>query len=126
MRGRPRDYDPEKLLPPLKAIWLAALQPCGERLKACLPEWVPAYEADQRRLDADVRESLLAASRATLDRLLIPVRVAPRRRATTRPGSWLRQSIPIRTEWTEHPPGFLEMDTVALCGGALEIGRAHV
>ena len=59
VRGRPKDYDPDKLLPPLKAIWLTALQPCGERLKACLPEWLPAYEADQRRLDADVRASLL-------------------------------------------------------------------
>ena len=38
VRGRPKDYDPDKLLPPLKAIWLAALQPCGERLQACLPE----------------------------------------------------------------------------------------
>ena len=44
VRGRPRDYEPEKLLPPLKAIWLAALPPCGERLQACLPEWLPAYE----------------------------------------------------------------------------------
>jgi hypothetical protein len=33
--GRPREYSPEKILPPLKAIWLAALQPCGVRLKAC-------------------------------------------------------------------------------------------
>lgn len=120
VRGRPKEYDPAKLLPPLKAIWLAALQPCGERLKACLTEWLPAYEADHRRLDADVRESLLAASRATLDRLLIPARIAHRRRATTRPGNWLRQGIPIRTEWAEQAPGFLELDTVALCGGALD------
>jgi len=44
--GRPREYAPERLLPALKAIWLAALQPCGKRLVAALPEWVPAYEAD--------------------------------------------------------------------------------
>jgi hypothetical protein len=119
-RGRPKEYSPEKLLPPLKAIWLAALQPCGERLKAALPEWLPAYEADHRRLAADVRQALLQASRATLDRLLIPVRVAHRRRATTRPGTLLRQEIPIRTEWDEDTPGFLEMDTVALCGGSLD------
>ncbi len=96
------------LLPPLKAIWLAALPPCGERLKACLPDWLPAYEADHHPLDANVRQALLAASRATLDRLLIPVRVAHRRRATTRPGSLLRGEIPIRTEWPENAPGFLE------------------
>jgi hypothetical protein len=120
VRGRPREYAPERLLVPLKAIWLAALQPCGERLKACLPDWLPASEADHRRLDPDVRRALLAASRATLDRLLIPARVAQRRRAATRSGSLLRAEIPIRTEWAENTPGFLEMDTVALCGGALD------
>jgi len=120
VRGRPKTYDPGRLLPPLKAVWLAALQPCGERLKACLPDWLPGYEQDHRRLDPDVREALLAASRATLDRLLIPARVAPRRRTRTRPGSLLRAQIPIRTEWPEQAPGYLEMDTVALCGGVLD------
>src|SRR5687768_2645663 len=104
-RGRPREYDPDKLLPPLKAIWLAAFQPCGVRLKACLPDWLPAYEEDHRRLDAEVRRQLLSASRATLDRLLIPARIAHRRRALTRPGSLLRGEIPIRTEWPERRPG---------------------
>jgi hypothetical protein len=118
--GRPKEYDPEKLVAPLKTIWLAALQPCGERLKAALPEWLPAYERDHRRLDSDVRQALLDASRATLDRLLVPVRIAHRRRATTRPGTLLRQQIPIRTEWAVQEPGFLEMDTVALCGGVLD------
>ena len=120
VRGRPREYDPDILRPPLKAIWLHALQPCGVRLKACLPDWLPAYEEDHRRLAADVRQALLAASRATLDRLLIPARVEHRRRATTRPGTLLRHQIPIRTEWTEARAGFLEMDTVALCGGTLD------
>lgn len=119
-RGRPREYHADQLLPPLKAIWLAALQPCGVRLKAALPDWLPAYEADHRRLDPDVRQALLDASRATLDRLLVPARIAHRRRAATRPGSLLRAQIPIRTEWTESGPGFLEMDTVARCGGSLD------
>jgi hypothetical protein len=67
-----------------------------------------------------VRQALLAASRATLDRLLIPARIEHRRRATTRPGTLLRHQIPIRTEWAENQAGFLEMDTVALCGGTLD------
>ena len=46
--GRPKEYDPDKLLAPLKAIWLQALQPCSVRLKAALPEWLPAYEQDHR------------------------------------------------------------------------------
>jgi hypothetical protein len=118
--GRPKEYEPEKLLGPLKAIWLQALQPCALRLKACLPEWLPAYEADHRQLDSDVKKSLLEASRATLDRLLKPARVEHRRRATTRPGTLLRHQIPLRTEWDEKLPGYLEVDTVALCGGTLD------
>ena len=32
--GARRQYDPQKLLPVLKPIWLAAEQPCGKRLAA--------------------------------------------------------------------------------------------
>ena len=118
--GRPKTYDPEALLKPLKAIWLGALQPCGERLKAALPEWLPAYEEDHRRLEPDVREALLSVSRATLDRLLAPLRVEHQRRTRTRPGSLLRAQIPIHTHWSETAPGYVEIDTVALCGGSLD------
>jgi hypothetical protein len=118
--GRPKTYHPESLLPILKPIWFSAFQPCGSRLHALLPEWLPAYEADHRRIDVDLRQCLLAASARTLDRLLAPLRVGLARRGGTRPGSLLRQSIPLRGTWTEEGPGWLEMDTVALCGGALD------
>jgi hypothetical protein len=118
--GRPKSYHPATLLPVLKPIWLAAFQPCGSRLHALLPEWLPAYETDHRRLDSDVRRCLLAASSRTLDRLIAPLRLHGQRRSATRPGSLLRQSIPIRGLWTEEGPGWLEMDTVALCGGRLD------
>jgi hypothetical protein len=118
--GRPREYEPPRLLKVLKPIWFAAFQPCGSRLHALLPEWVPAYEADHRRLDADLRESLLSVSARTLDRILSPLRAGLRRRGGTRPGSLLRQSIPIRGGWTEEGAGWLEVDTVALCGGSLD------
>jgi hypothetical protein len=118
--GRPKTYDPEKLLAPLEAIWRHALRPRGVRLKGAMADWLPAYEEDHRRLDADVRQALLKASRATLDRLLRPARVQHRRRAATRPGTLLRHQIAIRTEWIENAPGFLEVDTVAMCGGVLD------
>ncbi len=118
--GRPRTYHPQSLLPILKPIWFGAFQPCGSRLHALLPEWLPAYEQDQRRIDPDLRQCLLQASARTLDRLLAPLRVGLARRGGTRPGSLLRQSIPIRGTWTEEGPGWLEMDTVALCGGRLD------
>ena len=118
--GRPREYDPQALLPVIKPIWFGAFQPCGTRLHALLPEWLPAYEQDHHRIDSDVREALLAASPRTLNRLLEPLRAAAKRRGGTRPGSLLRQSIPIRGEWTEEGPGWMELDTVALCGGSLD------
>jgi hypothetical protein len=118
--GRPREYEPERLLKPLKAIWLSALQPCSRRLVAALAEWVPAYEQDQEPLSSEVRQGLLGASAATLDRLLQPVRAQHRRRGATRPGTLLRQEIPIRTEWSDEGAGYLEIDTVALCGGCLD------
>ena len=118
--GRPKTYHPECLLPILKPIWFSAFQPCGSRLHALLPEWLPAYELDQRRIDSDVRQCLLRASARTRDRLIAPLRVGLGRRGGTRPGSLLRQSIPIRGTWTEEGPGWLEMDTVALCGGSLD------
>jgi hypothetical protein len=118
--GRPRDYEPAKLLPFLRPIWQATDYACGRRLVAMLPEWVPAYEEHERRLPGAVREKLLSASGRTLDRLLEPLRMPEGRRCLTRPGSLLRQQIPIRgSVWDEGNPGWLEVDTVALCGGSV-------
>lgn len=118
--GRPRDYDPAQLLPYLRPIWQATDYACGRRLVAMLPEWVPAYEEHERQLPGAVREKLLSASGRTLDRLLEPLRVREGRRCLTRPGSLLRQQIPIRgSVWDEGNPGWLEVDTVALCGGSV-------
>jgi len=59
---------------------------------------------------------------ATIDRLLKPVRVAHGRKGLsgTRPGSLLKNQIPIRTHfWDVSQPGFMEADTVAHCGNSL-------
>jgi hypothetical protein len=91
-------------------------------LVGALTDWVPAYEAHHRRLASEVRARLLCASSATLDRLLEPLRAQHRRAVSgTRSGSLLRQQIPIAgVAWTQEEAGFLELDTVALCGGSLE------
>ncbi len=115
--GRPKTDPSETRLPVLKPIWFTAFQPCGSRLHALLPDGLPAYETDHRRLDADVRQALLAASARTRDRLVAPLRVALQRRGGTRPGNRLRQSLPLRGEWTEAGPGWLELDPVARGGG---------
>jgi len=63
-------------------------------------------------------------SPSTIDRLLRPWRrLGGRRRlSTTKPGSLLKNSIPIRTfaDWTDERSGFLEVDLVAHCGESAE------
>jgi hypothetical protein len=116
--GRPREYDEVALRPVLRTIWSAANYPCGRRLAGMMADWVASYEAHEKSVSASVREQLLAASARTLDRLLHPLRIQARRPSLTRPGSLLRQQIPIRgSVWEENKPGWLEVDTVALCGG---------
>src|SRR5881628_242245 len=71
-------------------------------------------------LPGEVREKLLMASGRTLDRLLEPLRGQGAGRSLTRPGTLLRQQIPIRgSVWEEGKAGWLEVDTVALCGGSV-------
>src|SRR5271169_2429137 len=117
--GRPLAYEPKVLLPFLRPIWQATDYACGRRLVAMLPEWVPAYEKHERSLPEEVREKLLSASGRTLDRLLEPLRLQSGGRCLTRPGTLLRHQIPIRgSVWDDENPGWLEVDTVALCGGS--------
>ena len=119
LTGRPVSYEPGVLLPVLRKIWEASDFACGVRLAAMLPEWVPAYESHEKSLQAEVRDKLLSASGRTLDRLLSPLRGHGGGRTLTRPGSLLRHQIPIRGVFEEGKAGWLEVDTVALCGGSV-------
>ncbi len=122
-RGRKPAYDPEKLLLPLRRIWLAANLPCSKRLKAILPLWMRGYVKTYGPISQEMAGALLAVSPSTIDRILRPVRAtyAKHGRATTKPGTLLRKHIPIKTnQWDESRPGFLEADTVAHCGSSTE------
>jgi hypothetical protein len=65
--------------------------------------------------------SKIAISPASIDRLLKPVRAQhPKGLSGTKPGTLLKQQIPIRTtHWDITLPGFMEADTVAHCGNSL-------
>lgn len=118
--GRPVEYEPGELLPWLRPIWEATDYACGVRLAAMMPEWVPAFEAYEKPMPETVRERLVAASGRTLDRLLEPLRGQGAGRSLTRPGTILRQQIPIRGSFFEEDKaGWIEVDTVALCGGSV-------
>lgn len=64
-------------------------------------------------------ELLRSISAATIDRILTKFRGKYTKRGlcTTRPGSIIRELIPIKTnQWDEKRPGFIEVDLVAHCG----------
>lgn len=121
-RGPKPLYPPEIILKPLKRIWLAANLPGSKRLKVIIPLWLPGYIQDDGPVSPEIQKKLLAISPPTMDRLLQPTKVhyKGRGRSTTKPGTLLKNQIPIKTnQWDESRPGFLEADTVAHCGQSL-------
>ena len=120
--GRKPVYRSTELMTALKRIWLTTDQMCSKRLVVAIPLWLPFYEQAYEQLSNEVKEKLLSISAATIDRLLAPTRVKIRSRGIggTKPGSLLRNQIPIRTHnWDISQPGFMEADTVAHCGNSL-------
>ncbi len=122
--GRPPHYGRE-LLPPLERAWLASDQLSGKLLVPILPALLTALETHHGLLIAPaVRTALTAASAATLDRLLRPLRRRrgrqPRRRATAL--NRVRAQVPLRTwsEWTGVAPGARQGDRVLHCGASTD------
>ena len=95
VRGR-RIYD-EAVRAAVIVIWEAADRICGKRLKAALPHLVESMERHGHlALDPEVRERLLAASAATLDRLLKPIRPIAGSRRKRRHMQSMGKRIPVR------------------------------
>ena len=122
-RGRPVRYGAMVQL--LRVIWEACDRLCSKRLHPFIPEMVKVLrEHGEQRIDAASEAQLCQMSPSTIDRLLRPWRRVGGRKglSTTRPGSLLKNSIPIRTfaDWQENKPGFLEVDLVAHCGDNTE------
>jgi len=121
-RKKKKIYD-EGVLVALKEIWKIGDYICSKRLAPFLSEIIPVLEKWREiKLKPKVREKLFKISAATIDRLLTDTRKRYRikGRSTTRPGSLLKKSIPIRTfaDWDEKVPGFFEVDLVSHDGGA--------
>jgi hypothetical protein len=123
-QGRPRKYSNE-VVGALKIAWEAGDRLCSKRLHPFLPEMVRVLrENRESNITVEVESQLCRISPSTIDRLLHPFRQQGGRRSfsTTKPGSLLKNSIPIRTftDWEENRPGYLEADTVAHCGDSVE------
>jgi hypothetical protein len=104
----------------LVQVWRAANCICGKRLVPCMEHFVSSLERHgELNLSSEIRSLLLQMSPATADRLLRRHRLQHKRRglSTTKPGTLLKQRIPIRTfaEWDDHQPGFVQVDLVAHC-----------
>lgn len=126
--GRKSQYDTPSIMKAIRAIWAGADFPCSKRLSSILPAWLPFYEEDYETLTQIEREHLTSISAATLDRLLKPIRerVKRKRICSTRPGTLLKNQIPIKTNhWDVTKPGFVEADTVAHCGNSIEGDYIH-
>ena len=122
-----RIYD-EAVREAVIVVWEASDRICGKRLKAGLPTFVDSMERHRHRnLDPVVRERLLSASAATLDRLLKPIRATAGSRRKRRRRPYMGSQIPVRTynDWNWPSPGFLEIDLVAHCGGTLSGSFIH-
>jgi hypothetical protein len=117
--GPRRQY--EAISQVVERIWVAGEQPCGKRLAQMLPLWLPHYQRRYGKLLPSQRKLSDQVSAATLDRLLAPLRSKHLRGlGGTKPGSMLRQQIPIQGEvWDEKRAGFMEADSVAHCGSSL-------
>jgi len=119
-RKRRRTYT-SQVRAALRTIWEILDRPCGKRLQPYLPEIVQVLERHRELvLEPQTKTLLLQMSRSTIDRALVEARRQPRRRTrgTTKPGSLLKDHIPVRTytPWNEQRPGFIEIDLVAHSG----------
>jgi hypothetical protein len=108
----------------LEQIWEIYGQLCSKRLQPFLPEALNVLErCKEIELSNDTKELLLKISSASIDRCLRPVRIKTLHGlSTTKPGSLLKNLIPVRTftEWDAERPGCMEIDLVAHCGNTTE------
>ena len=121
--GAPRRYE-GKVVEVLRHCWCQMEQPCGKRMKGMLPLWVGHLE----ERDLDVRQQVLAVSAATIDRLLVSVKVGGERSrwcpgATRRSRRWSRsgRSAGRRGRWAGRR--LIRWPTVAETWAATSSGR---
>jgi len=108
----------------LEQIWEIYGHICSKRLQPFLPEAIKVLERCQEiEMSEDTKRLLLRISSSSIDRCLRSIRIkSPHGLSTTKPGSWLKNLIPVHTftEWDEERPGFMEIDLVAHCGNTTE------
>ena len=116
--GRTRTYgEAEREL--LFQIWRRCEMPFGKRLRGMLQIWLPPYVEKYGDPGKDVQERIVRMSASTMDRLLKGHKVSSgRSRGLPPKNTAVKAAIEVRAErWDTQEPGWMEADTVALCGG---------
>ena len=110
-------------------LWEASDRVCGKRLKPLLPLLVTALERHGHlTLDVTVRARVLAASAATLDRMLRSTRASVAdQRVRRRAVPTVQKNVPVRTfaEWEDPLPGDMEADLVSHGGDSATGSFVH-
>ena len=120
-RPRPPTYGAD-VVAALQFCWAVLGAPTGRRLKPVMADLVPRLRRfAELEVTDEVAAGLLAMAASTMDRRLAPARAAMslRGRSHTKPGSLLKDAIPVRTwaQWDDAVPGFVEIDLVGHEGG---------
>lgn len=108
----------------LVRLWRLSDMMCGKLLKAILPELL-ASVGRREAVPGEVTREVLRMSAATIDRRLRKAKAACPGRGRRRRSSLEehRREIPLKVDvWPEaYPkePGYVEVDTVAHCGGSM-------
>jgi len=120
-KARPPIYG-EDVIVVLRYCWAVMGTASGKRMAPFLGDLVPVLRAfGELRIADETATAVCAMSAATIDRRLAPDRakLQVRGRSHTKPGSLLKDSIPMRTwaDWDDAVPGFVEIDLVGHEGG---------
>lgn len=108
----------------LTRLWKLSDMMCGKLLKAVLPE-LPASVGRREALPEAVCREVLRMSASTIDRRLRRAKAACPDRGRRRRSSLEehRREIPLKVDvWPDacpKQPGYIEVDTVAHCGGSM-------
>ena len=120
-KARPPTYG-EDVIVALRVCWAVMGAASGKRMAPFLPELVPVLRRfGELAIDDPTAAALCRISAATIDRRLADDRakLTVRGRSHTKPGSLLKDAIPMRTwaDWDDAVPGFVEIDLVGHEGG---------
>lgn len=120
-KARAPKYD-ENTVVALGFCWAVLGAPTGKRLAPMMGDLVPRLRRfEELDVNDETAAALVAMSPATIDRRLAEDRdkLILKGRSHTKPGSLLKDQIPIRTwaQWDDAVPGFVEIDLVGHEGG---------